>query len=77
MRTAFLCIMLPSICNASEGLIALEYAAKAASIELKVDKFAKSLEKKYINKDLRKYGKWTAIIIEAASKKKIQVKWTF
>jgi hypothetical protein len=56
---------------------AAQALSEALYKETGLDKKVKKLEKKYINKDLKKYGGYTILIADIVVNQRVQYEWKF
>lgn len=56
---------------------ALKAIGKIAYKEYNLDKKVKELEKKYIDKDLKKYGGYTILVADIVINQRIKYEWKF
>lgn len=64
-------------CFASSEEKALRYFLRATYKQTNLDNFVKNKEKKYINKDVKKYGGYVFSIGQIFVEKKVIIKWNF
>ena len=56
---------------------ALQAIGEATYKQTELDKKVKKLEKKYLNKDLKKYGGYTILITDIMINQRFQYEWKF
>jgi len=72
-----LLIIFPASVVASDGSEAFKKFGHAYIKYNKIDKQLNKLEKKYVDENIRKYSKWTALAVSAYDNQYVSYKWEF